>query len=167
MERERYPEIWETIEEKLDKVCEENANQELILIGGYNRAELAFGRHQGVAILLDEYLEGTYDDLDIDRDADYSDQYEQMKAEIQRGCRFGDYQEIVAFSTRLRELREAMGEIESPGCLVGCSEYCNLTRVRINGRKSDLGQKITRELESLRALGGYLEELAELEDTWH
>lgn len=163
-ERKLYPKIWETIEEKLDKVFEENANQELILVGGYNRAELAFG-YQGTVILLDEYLEGTYNELDIDRDADDSDQYEQMKAEIKKGCRFGDYQEIISFATRLEELREYMSEIINPGCLVGSSEYRNLTRVRINGRTADLYPKIIRELESLQELDEYLEELDELEDS--
>lgn len=163
MERDLYPEIWKTIEEKLDKVRKENANQELILVGGYNRAELAFG-HQGTAILLDEYLEGTCNELDIDRDADYSDQCEQMKAEIKKGCRFGDYQEIISFATRLEELREYMSDMQSPGCLVGSSEYRDLTRVRINGRTADLYPKVIRELESLQELDDYLEELSELED---
>lgn len=166
MERELYPAIWKTIEEKLDKVRQDNDKQELILVGGYNRAELAFGR-QGVAILLDEYLEGNSNELDIDRYADYSDQVKQMKAEIEKGCHFGDYQEIVAFSTRLEELRERISDMCCPACLVGASEYYNLPKVFINGRTADLRPRVVCELESLQEFDDYIEELAELEDTWY
>lgn len=166
MTKDRYPEIWNTIAEKLDKVCEENDNQELILVGGYNRAELAFG-YQGAAILLDEYLEGNYDDLDIDRE-DTDNQVEQMEAEIKKGCRFGDYQEIISFATRLEEFQKFVSETGvSPAYLYGSVAYSELTRVRINGREADLSQKITHELESLRELDDYLEELEELENTWY
>lgn len=167
MERESYPAIWKTIEEKLDKVCKENANQELILIGRYNRAELAFGR-QGAAILLDEYLEGNYDNLDIDRNADYSDQVKQMEAEIKKGCRFGDYQGIISFATRLEELQKFVSETGvSPAYLYESIAYSKLTKVFINGRTADLSPKVIRELESLGEFEDYLEELNDLEDTWH
>lgn len=166
MTRDRYPEIWKTIEEKLEKVRKESYDQELILVGGYNRAELAFG-YQGAAILLDDYLEGNYDDLDIDRE-DADNQVEQMEAEIKKGCRFGDYQEIISFATRLEEFQKFVRETGMcPAYLYGSDEYRDLTRVQINGRKADLSQKITHELESLRELDEYLEELEELEDTWY
>lgn len=166
MTRELYPAIWGTIEEKLDKVYKENDDQELILIGGYNSAELAFGR-KGAAVLLDEYLEGNYDNLDIDRDADYNKQVEQMIAEVKKGCRFGDYQEIISFATRLEELQWYMSDIQSPASLVSRDEYRDLTRVCINGRTADLYPKIARELESFVELDDYLEELEQLEDTWY
>lgn len=156
-----YEHIWDTIEALLDKAEEEAQDWGIVLVGDYNRAFIAIG----IRVLLDEYLEGTYNELDINRDADYSDQYEQMKAEIKRGCRFGDYQEIVYLATRISkfkaELISLRGEI-TPDELAEQKEYDDLYRVWINGRRQDLSREVKAEVDELDYLDGYLEELKEL-----
>ena len=156
-----YEHIWDTIEALLDK-AKETANYDgVILVGDYNRAFITYG----VRRLLDEYLEGTSSELDIDRDADYSTRYENMKAEVKKGCRFGDYQEIVHLATRIDkfklELASLRGEI-TPDKLVEQKEYDDLYHVWINGRKSDLSREVKAEVDELDYLDGYLEELKEL-----
>ena len=161
---DNYEHIWDTIESLLDKAQETAEYWNVVLVGDYNRAFIT----DGVSGLLDDYLEGTYSELDIDRDADYSDQYEQMKAEIKKGCRFGDYQEIIHLATRIdkfkAELTSLRGEI-TPGKLVERKEYDDLYRVWINGRRSDLSREIKAEVDELDYLDGYLDELADLEYT--
>lgn len=158
---DNYEHIWDTIESLLDQAQEAAEYNDVVLVGDYNSAFIT----DGVDALLDDYLEGTYSELDIDRDADYSDQYEQMKDEVKRGCRFGDYQEIVHLATRIdkfkAELVSLRGEI-TPDKLAKQKEYDDMYRVWINGRRADLSRDIKAEVDELGYLDGYLWELKEL-----
>lgn len=153
--------IWDTIENLLDEAQRTAEHDDAVLVGDYNKAYIA----NGVSGLLDDYLEGTYSELDIDRDADYSDQYEQMKAEVVSGTSFGDYQEIVHLTTRISEFKAELislrGEI-TPDKLIERKEYDDLYRVRINGRTVDLSRDIKAEIDELDYLDAYLWELKEL-----
>lgn len=158
---DNYEHIWDTIESLLDKAQETAEYWNVVLVGDYNRAFIT----DGVSGLLDDYLEGTYSELDIDRDADYSDQYEQMKDEVIAGTRFGDYQEIVHLATRINKFKTELISLRSeitPDRLAEQKEYDDLYRVWINGRRSDLSRDIKAEVDELDYLDGYLWELKEL-----
>ena len=156
-----YDHIWDTIESILDKAQETAKYDGVILVGDYNSAFIT-NRVDG---LLADYLEGTSNELDIDRDADYPAQYMKMMAEVNIGCRFGDYQEIVHLATRIDKFKAELNSLRSeitPDELVDRKEYHDLCRVWINGRRQDLSRDVRAEVDELDYLDGYLWELKEL-----
>lgn len=154
-----YGYIYQQLDNLLTEAIHEAENQEIILVGGYSRAELAYG----VDKLLDEYLEGDYNDLDIDRNDDYSDQADVMADEVSDGTRFGDYQEIISLASRIRDLQTKLDDLNwkdvNPATIYESSDYNDTFRVWINGRKSDLASKAISAVDALSDLDGYLEEL--------
>ena len=154
-----YSYIYRQIDKILDEAIYEAENQEIILVGGYSRAELTYG----VDKLLDEYLEGNYNELAIDRNDDYSDQADMMADEISDGTCFGDYQEIISLASRLRILQTWLDYINwkkvNPATIYESSEYNDTFRVRINGRKANLASEAINTVDALSDLDGYLEEL--------
>lgn len=154
-----YSYIYQQLDNLLTEAIHEAENQEIILVGGYSRAELAYG----VDKLLDEYLEGDYNDLNIDRDADYSDQADVMADEVKDGTRFGDYQEIISLASRLSDLQTKLDDLNwkdvNPATIYESSDYNDTFRVRINGRTADLASKAISAVDALSDLDGYLEEL--------
>ena len=157
-----YDYIYRQLDNLLTEAIHEAENQDIVLVGGYNRAELAYGV-DGVDKLLDEYLEGDYNDLDIDRNADYDKQAEQMADEISKGARFGDYQEIISLASRLRDLQDKLDDMNwrdvNPATIYESSEYNDAFRVRINGRKANPASQAISNLDALIELDSYLEEL--------
>lgn len=154
-----YGYIYQQLDKMLDEAIYEAENQEIILVGGYSRAELAYG----VDKLLDEYLEGNYNDLNIDRDDDLGDQADMMADEISDGTRFADYQEIISLASRLRTLQAWLDYINwknvNPATIYESSEYNDTFRVRTNGRKMSLASEVINAVDALADLDGYLEEL--------
>ena len=154
-----YGYIYQQLDKMLDEAIYDAENQEIILVGGYSRAELAYG----VDKLLDEYLEGDYNDLNIDRHDDYSDQADMMADEINDGTRFGDYQEIISLASRLRTLQAWLDYINwknvNPATIYESTEYNDTFRVWINGRKTTLASEAINTVDALTDLDGYLEEL--------
>ena len=158
---DNYEHIWDTIESLLDKAKEAAEYWDIVLVGDYNSAFIT----NGVSELLNDYLECTSNELDIDRDADYSDQYMKMQAEVKKGCRFGDYQEIVHLATRIDKFKAELISLRSeitPDKLVERKEYDDLYRVWINGRRQDLSREVKAEVDELDYLDSYLEELRQL-----
>ena len=154
-----YDYIYRQLDNLLTEAINDAENQEIILLGGYSRAELAYG----VDKLLDEYLEGNYNDLDMDRDDDYSDQADMMADEVSDGTRFGDYQEIISLASRLRDLRAKLDDMSycdiNPATIYENSDYSNTFKVRINGRTADLAGKAISAVTALSDLDSYLQEL--------
>lgn len=154
-----YNHIYQQLNNLVSEAIKEAENKKAILVGGYNRAELAYG----VDKLLDEYLESDCDDLDIDRDADYDTQSEQMANEISKGARFGDYQQITSLASRLSDLRDELADMNwrdvNPATIYDSDSYNDAFRVRINGRTADLGGKVMNAIDALSDLDAYLYEL--------
>lgn len=154
-----YGYIYQQLDNLLTEAIHEADRHDIILVGGYSRAELAYG----VDKLLDEYLEGNYNELNIDRNDDYSDQADMMADEINDGTRFGDYQEIIGLASRLRTLQTWLNYINwkniNPATIYESSEYNDIFRVRINGRKMSLASEVINTVDALTELDGYLEEL--------
>lgn len=154
-----YSHIYQQLDKLVSEAIHEAENKKVILVGGYNRAELLYG----VDKLLDEYLEADYTDLDIDRDADYDTQSEQMANEISKGGRFGDYQQIVSLASRLSDLRDELADMNwrdvNPATIYDSDSYNDAFRVRINGRTADLGGKVMNAIDALSDLDSYLYEL--------
>lgn len=154
-----YNHIYQQLNNLVSEAINEAENKKVILVGGYNRAELTYG----VDKLLDEYLEADCNDLDIDLEADYETQAEQMADEISKGARFGDYQEFVSLASRLSELRDELADMNwrdvNPATIYDSNEYNEAFRVRINGRKADLGGKVMSAIDALSDLDSYLYEL--------
>ena len=154
-----YNHIYQQLDKLVSEAIKEAEDKKVILVGGYNRAELAYG----VDKLLDEYLEGDYNDLDIDLDADYEKQAEQMADEISKGGRFGDYQQITSLARRLNDLRDELADMNwrdvNPATIYDSSSYNEAFRVRINGRTADLGGKVMNAIDALSDLDSYLYEL--------
>lgn len=154
-----YNHIYQQLDKLVSEAIKEAENKKVILVGGYNRAELAYG----VDKLLDEYLESDNNDLDIDRDADYDAQAEQMANEISKGGRFGDYQQITSLASRLSDLRDELADMNwrdvNPATIYESDSYNAAFRVRINGRKADLGGKVMNAIDALSDLDSYLYEL--------
>ena len=154
-----YNHIYQHLDKLVSEAINEAEDKKVILVGGYNRAELT----HGVDKLLDEYLEGDYNDLDIDSDADYEKQAEQMADEISKGARFGDYQQITSLASRLSDLRDELANMNwrdvNPATIYGSDSYNGTFRVRINGRKADLGGKALSAIDALSDLDSYLYEL--------
>ena len=154
-----YNHIYQQLDNLVSEAIKEAENKKAILVGGYNRAELTYG----VDKLLDEYLEADCNDLDIDLEADYETQAEQMANEISKGARFGDYQEFVSLASRLSELRDELADMNwhdvNPATIYDSNEYNEAFRVRINGRKADLGGKVISAIDALSDLDSYLYEL--------
>ena len=157
-----YDYIYRQLDSLLTEAIHEADRHDIILVGGYSRAELAYGV-DGVDKLLDEYLEGNYNDLDIDRNADYDKQAEQMADEISKGTRFGDYQEIISLASRLRDLQDKLDDMNwrdvNPATIYESSDYNDAFRVRINGRKANPASDAINTLDALTDLDSYLEEL--------
>lgn len=154
-----YNHIYQQLDKLVSEAIKEAENKKVILVGGYNRAELTYG----VGKLLDEYLESDNNDLDIDRDADYDTQSEQMANEISKGGRFGDYQQIVSLASRLSDLRDELADMNwrdvNPATIYDSDSYDDAFRVRINGRTADLGGKVINAIDALSDLDSYLYEL--------
>lgn len=154
-----YNHIYQQLNNLVSEAINEAENKKVILVGGYNRAELIYG----VDKLLDEYLEGDCNDLDIDRDADYDKQAEQMADEISKGGRFGDYKQITSLASRLSDLRDELADMNwrdvNPATIYDSDEYNDAFRVRINGRTADLGGKVMNAIDALTDLDSYLYEL--------
>lgn len=154
-----YNHIYQQLNNLVSEAIKEAENKKVILVGGYNRAELTYG----VDKLLDEYLEADCNDLDIDRDADYDTQAEQMADEISKGARFGDYQQITSLASRLNDLRDELADMNwrdvNPAEIYESDSYNGAFRVRINGRKADLGGKVISAIDALSDLDSYLYEL--------
>lgn len=154
-----YNHIYQQLNKLVSEAIKEAENKKVILVGGCNRAELAYG----VDKLLDEYLEADYNDLDIDRDADYEEQAEQMANEISKGGRFGDYQQITSLASRLSDLRDELADMNwrdvNPATIYDSDSYNDAFRVRINGRTADLGGKVMNAIDALSDLDAYLYEL--------
>lgn len=154
-----YSYIYQQLDNLLTEAIHEAENQEIILVGGYSRAELAYG----VDKLLDEYLEGDYNDLDIDRNADYYTQADVMADEVSDGTRFGDYQEIISLASRLCALQARLHDMNrknvNPATIYESSDYNDTFRVWINGRKTNLASKAISAVDALIELDSYLEEL--------
>lgn len=154
-----YNHIYQQLDKLVSEAINEAENKKVILVGGYNRAELTYG----VDKLLDEYLEADCNDLDIDYDADYEKQAEQMADEISKGARFGYYQQITSLASRLSELRDELAEMNwhdvNPATIYDSNEYNGAFRVRIKGRKADLGGKVISAIDALSDLDSYLYEL--------
>ena len=154
-----YDYIYRQLDSLLTEAINDAENQDIILVGGYSRAELAYG----VDKLLDEYLEGDYNDLDIDPNGDYGDQADMMADEISNGTRFGDYQEIISLASRLRDLQDELDDMNrknvNPATIYESSDYSDTFRVWINGRKTNLASKAISAVDALSDLDGYLEEL--------
>lgn len=154
-----YSYIYQQLDNLLTEAIHEAENQDIILVGGYSRAELAYG----VDKLLDEYLEGDYNDLNIDRNDDYSDQADMMADEVSDGTRFGDYQEIISLASRLCDLQAKLDDLNcrdvNPSTIYESSDYNDTFRVWINGRKTDLASKAISAVDALSDLDSYLEEL--------
>lgn len=154
-----YNHIYQQLDKLVSEAIKEAENKKVILVGGCNRAELAYG----VDKLLDEYLESDYTDLDIDRDADYDTQAEQMADEISKGARFGDYQQITSLASRLSDLRDELADMNwrdvNPATIYDSDSYNDAFRVRINGRTADLGGKVMNAIDALSDLDSYLYEL--------
>lgn len=154
-----YNHIYQQLNNLVSEAINEAENKKVILVGGYSRAELAYG----VDKLLDEYLESDCNDLDIDLDADYDTQAEQMADEISKGARFGDYRQLTSLASRLSELRDELADMNwrdvNPATIYESSEYNDAFRVRINGRTADLGGKVMNAIDTLSDLDSYLYEL--------
>ena len=154
-----YNHIYQQLDKLVSEAINEAENKKAFLVGGYNRAELIYG----VDKLLDEYLEADCNDLDIDRDADYEKQAEQMANEISKGGRFGDYQQITSLASRLNDLRDELADMNwrdiNPATIYDSDEYNDAFRVRINGRTADLGGKVMNAIDALSDLDSYLYEL--------
>lgn len=154
-----YNHIYQHLDKLVSDAIHEAEDKKVIMVGGYNRAELAYG----VDKLLDEYLESDCNDLDIDRDADYDTQAEQMADEISKGARFGDYQQIVSLASRLSDLRDELADMNwrdvNPATIYESDSYNDAFRVRINGRTADLGGKVINAIDALSDLDSYLYEL--------
>ena len=154
-----YNHIYQHLDKLVSEAINEAENKKVILVGGYNRAELIYG----VDKLLDEYLEADANDLDIDRDADYEKQAEQMADEISKGGRFGDYQQITSLASRLSDLRDELADMNwrdfNPAEIYESNFYNDAFRLRINGRKADLGGKAISAIDALSELDSYLYEL--------
>ena len=154
-----YNHIYQQLDNLVSEAINEAENKKVILVGGYNRAELIYG----VDKLLDEYLEADCNDLDIDRGADYEKQAEQMADEISKGGRFGDYRQITSLASRLSDLRDELADMNwrdvNPDTIYDSDEYNDAFRVRINGRTADLGGKVMNAIDALSDLDSYLYEL--------
>ena len=154
-----YNHIYQQLDKLVSEAIHEAENKKAYLVGGYNRAELTYG----VDKLLDEYLEADCDDLDIDRDADYEKQAEQMADEISKGARFGDYKQITSLASRLSDLRDELADMNwrdvNPATIYESDSYNGAFRVLINGRMADLGGKVISAIDALSDLDSYLYEL--------
>ena len=75
-----YTQTYETILAKVDEAIEENNRHPLLLGGDYRRGSLT---HLDNTALFDEFLEGDYwNELDVNPDAEYDEQFEQFISEI-------------------------------------------------------------------------------------
>lgn len=155
--------IYNTILEKIDKAIEEDKAHPLLLIGGYRIGGTMYTDNSA---LLDEYLEGNYTELDVDPDADYSDQFEQFMKEVKTGYTFGDYQEFALLGDRLKEFREEVEnrreKDENPTYIYDSKELDDITRVQCNGFKDRIDTAVCRGNEAFKELLGYLEDLNNL-----
>lgn len=134
----------------------------LVLVGDYSEGWIAHGADK----LLDEYLEGDYNDLNIDKSAYRAKQLKQMTDAFSKGARFGDYQEIVRLDRRLLYLQDALEEMEShevsPANIYGGHYYNDTFRVWIHERRASLKINCIGELDELAELDEYLKELVEV-----
>ena len=158
-----YYNIYNTILEKIDKAIEEDTAHPLLLIGNYRTGETM---NTDNSALLDEYLEGNYTELDVDPDAEYSDQFEQFMKEVKTGYTFGDYQEFALLGDRLKEFREEVEnrqeKDENPAYIYDSNELDDITRVQCNGFKDRVDTAVARENEAFKELLDYLEDLNNL-----
>lgn len=159
-----YTQTYETILAKVDEAIEENNRHPLLLGGDYRRGCLT---HLDNTALFDEFLEGDYwNELDVNPDAEYNEQFEQFISEISKGYTFGDYQEFALLSDRLEtfksDLEQDWVDRQSPAMLWDSNYLYNVCRVKINGSHSDLSAEVCKYNDAFKDLMDYLEELDHL-----
>lgn len=158
----KYNQIYEAIKSKLNEVREENNRYSLIIVGEYRDA---YAMPMGKRIeLFNEYLERDSNELDIDKSADYNEQFEQFNAAICKGETFGDYQEFEAFSDRIEHFADELDEFDvkdkDPRAIFQSSAFNELTMARINGGRLDVTQSLSQNSDSFGELYELLAELA-------
>lgn len=159
-----YTQIYETILSKVDNVIEENNQYPVLLVGDYRHGYLTYLNN---AVLFDEFLEGNYwNELDVNPDAEYNEQFEQFVKEISKGSTFGDYQELALLSNRLKEFKSNLEQgwigKQSPAKLWDSNDLHNVCRVRINGSSAGLSNEVCKNNDAFKDLMDYLEELNHL-----
>lgn len=159
-----YTQIYETILSKVDNVIEENNQYPVLLVGDYRHGYLTYLNN---AVLFDEFLEGNYwNELDVNPDAEYNEQFEQFVKEISKGSTFGDYQEFALLSNRLKEFKSNLEQDwigkQSPAKLWDSNDLHNVCRVRINGSSVGLSNEVCKNNDAFKDLMNYLEELNHL-----
>lgn len=159
-----YTQIYKTILSKVDKAIEENSQHPVLLVGDYRHGYLT---HLDNTALLDEFLEGNYwNDLDVNPDAEYNEQFEQFSKEVSEGSTFGDYQEFTLLSNRLKDFKSDLEQDwvgkQSPAKLWDSNELYNVCRVWINGGRVGLNDEVCKCNDAFKDLMDYLEELDHL-----
>lgn len=159
-----YTQIYETILSKVDKAIEENSLHPVLLVGDYRHGYLT---HLDNTALLDEFLEGDYwNELDVNPDAKYDEQFEQFNKEVSAGSTFGDYQEFTLLSNRLKAFKSDLEQDwigkQSPAKLWDSNDLYNVCRVRINGSRVGVNDEVCKYNDAFKDLVDYLEELDHL-----
>lgn len=159
-----YTQIYKTILSKVDKAIEENSQHPVLLVGDYRHGYLT---HLDNTALLDEFLEGNYwNELDVNPDAEYNEQFEQFSKEVSKGSTFGDYQEFTLLSNRLEDFKSDLEQDwigkQSPAKLWDSNDLYNVCRVQINGRRVGLNDEVCKYNDAFKDLMDYFEELDHL-----
>ena len=159
-----YTQTYETILSKVDKAIEENNQHPVLLVGDYRHGYLT---HLDNGALFDEFLEGNYwNELDVNYNAGYSEQFEQFVKEVSEGSTFGDYQEFALLSNRLKAFKSDLEQDwigkQSPAKLWDSNDVHNVCRVRINGSRVGLNDEVCKYNDAFKDLMDYLEELDHL-----
>ena len=159
-----YTQTYETILSKVDKAIEENNQHPVLLVGDYRQGYLT---HLDNVALFDEFLEGDYwNELDVNPDAEYNEQFEQFNKEVCEGSTFGDYQEFALLSNRLKAFKSDLEQDwigkQSPAKLWDSNDLYNVCRVRINGSQVGLNDEACKYNDAFKDLMDYLEELDHL-----
>ena len=154
--------IYNNLDKLLGLAIDSSYSHGVVLVGDYSEAWLA----HGACRLLDEYLESGYNDLAIDKSADYDKQLKQMTDAINKGTKFGEYQEIIALDSRLIHLEGILEEMEShdvsPANIYGSHYYNDTFRVWILERRASLKDVAIGAVDELAELDEYLKELVEV-----
>lgn len=157
-----YNYIYRDLNNRLALAIDGAAMRQVILVGDYSEAGIAHGADD----LLDEYLEGDYNDLNIDKGADRENQLKQMNDAIDKGARFGEYQEIISLERRLLYLQDILEEFEShdvsPANIYGGHYYNDTFRVWTHGKRANLKSFCLGAVDELAELDEYLNELVEV-----